>query len=262
MADSWEELRTFVCPSGLPRLITQEQAEEIRTANEPYRLGRTFGPHDGPTPAVLHTTTARHRRLHRSPRRGARAVPSPLEQPTPPGVRTLRRRLSRGARSGARRSYVMIEGTTVNRFDPSKYITKVSGRDYIEVKLRLVWLRTDYPDASIETEHIELTNTRAVFKASVTLSSGASASGYGSETPGDFGGYIEKAETKAIGRALGALGFGTQFTYDFDEGSHHDGTPNIVDSPAGRQQPQRIHAETGSAPYQGGTNVAPATADV
>ena len=157
----------------------------------------------------------------------------------------------------------MIEGTTVNRFDPSKYITKVSGRDYIEVKLRLVWLRTDYPDASIETEHIELTNTRAVFKASVTLSSGASASGYGSETPGDFGDYIEKAETKAIGRALGALGFGTQFTYDFDEGSHHDGTPNIVDSPAGRQQPQRIHAETGSAPYQqGGTNVAPVTADV
>ena len=132
----------------------------------------------------------------------------------------------------------MIEGTTVNRFDPSKYITKVSGRDYIEVKWRLVWLRTDYPDASIETEHIELTNTRAIFKASVTLPSGASASGCGSETPGDFGDYIEKAETKAIGRALGALGFGTQFTYDFDEGSHHDGTPNIVDSPAGRQQPQ------------------------
>ena len=59
MADSWEELRTFVCPSGLPRLITQEQAEEIRTANEPYRLGRTFGLNDGSTHAILHNRTYR-----------------------------------------------------------------------------------------------------------------------------------------------------------------------------------------------------------
>ncbi|HKG29607.1 MAG TPA: hypothetical protein VKB01_10775, partial [Thermomicrobiales bacterium] len=37
------------------------------------------------------------------------------------------------------------------------------------------------------------------------------ATGYGSETASDFPDFIEKAETKAIGRALNALGYGAQF---------------------------------------------------
>ena len=37
-------------------------------------------------------------------------------------------------------------------FDPSRYLTKVSGSDYLEVKWRLLWLRQTHPDASIETE--------------------------------------------------------------------------------------------------------------
>jgi hypothetical protein len=51
----------------------------------------------------------------------------------------------------------------------------------------------------------------AIFKATVSVPSGGKATGYGSETAGDFPDFIEKAETKAIGRALNALGYGAQF---------------------------------------------------
>ena len=120
-------------------------------------------------------------------------------------------------------------------FDPTRYLTKVSGRDYLTVQWRLVWLRTEHPLAQIETELIKVWEDGALFKATITLppaayervdpvtgaiegyaSWSASATGYGSETARDFGDYTEKAETKAIGRALAALGYGTQFALDFD----------------------------------------------
>ncbi|HYI93432.1 MAG TPA: hypothetical protein VEX68_07805, partial [Bryobacteraceae bacterium] len=45
---------------------------------------------------------------------------------------------------------------------------------------------------------------------------------------GDFRDYIEKAETKALGRALAALGFGTQFCADFE---FTGATNKVVDAP-------------------------------
>lgn len=113
-------------------------------------------------------------------------------------------------------------------FDPAKHLTKVSGRDYLEVKWRLVWLRDMHPDAQIETEMVQHQNHMAVFRAKVTLPSGASATGWGSEGSDDFGDYFEKAETKALGRALAALGFGTQFCPDYDFGADRQ---RVVDAP-------------------------------
>jgi ssDNA-binding Zn-finger/Zn-ribbon topoisomerase 1 len=55
------------------------------------------------------------------------------------------------------------------------------------------------------------------------------------ESKRDFGDFIEKAETKAVGRALAMLGYGTQFAADeLDEGQR------IVDSPEerNRKKPQ------------------------
>jgi hypothetical protein len=127
-------------------------------------------------------------------------------------------------------------------FDPGRYLTKVSGSDYLEVKWRLLWLRTTHPDAAIDTEMISHDGQFAVFKAKVWLPDGGSATGYGSEQYNDFRDYIEKAETKAIGRALAALGFGTQFCPDFEFGADNG---RIVDAPVRRQdaprdlQPQR-----------------------
>ena len=113
-------------------------------------------------------------------------------------------------------------------FDSSKYLTKVNGSDYLEVKWRLVWLRETHPDAQIETEMVQLDRNFAVFRAKVSLPGGGSATGWGSEGLDDFRDYIEKAETKALGRALAALGFGTQFCPDFDFGAN---AGRVVDAP-------------------------------
>ena len=113
-------------------------------------------------------------------------------------------------------------------FEPSRYLTKVNGNDYLEVKWRLVWLREQHPNARIETELISHDGTLALFKATVSIPEGGVATGWGSEGPDDFRDYIEKAETKAIGRALAALGFGTQFCPDFDFGAQ---AGRVVDAP-------------------------------
>jgi len=119
----------------------------------------------------------------------------------------------------------MADATT---FDPGRYLTKVGNADYLEVKWRLVWLRETHPDATIETELVSHLDQMAIFKATVSIPGGGTATGYGSEGYNDFREYIEKAETKAIGRALAALGFGTQFCPDFDFSANGGG---IVDSP-------------------------------
>lgn len=113
-------------------------------------------------------------------------------------------------------------------FDPSRYLTVVNGSDYLEVKWRLVWLRHVHPDAHIETELVTNEDNRAVFKARVSIPDGAVATGWGSEGAFNFPNYIEAAETKAIGRALAALGFGTQFCPDFDFGASEN---HVVDAP-------------------------------
>ena len=98
-------------------------------------------------------------------------------------------------------------------FNPNDYIMKLQGKEYLPVQARLLWLRTMHPDATLQTELLEFKNGEyALFKATITIPGRGSATGHGSEDPKGFRDYIEKAETKAIGRALGALGFGTQFT--------------------------------------------------
>jgi hypothetical protein len=128
-------------------------------------------------------------------------------------------------------------------FDPTRHLTKVSGRDYLEVKWRLVWLRDTHPDAQIETEMVQHQNQMAVFRAKVTIPSGASATGWGSEGSDDFGDYLEKAETKALGRALAALGFGTQFCPDFDFGADRQ---RVVDSPVDIRSGRTANAGNGA----------------
>lgn len=119
--------------------------------------------------------------------------------------------------------------TDTHTFNPSQHLVNLKGKDYLEVKWRLVWLRDVYPDAEISTELVEHhPGQGAVVRAFVKTPAGGIATGYGSETKGDFNDYLEKAETKAIGRALAALGFGTQFCDDFVFGAEQG---RVVDSP-------------------------------
>jgi hypothetical protein len=117
-------------------------------------------------------------------------------------------------------------------FDPNEHLRNLKGQNYLDVKWRLVWLRDDCPDASITTrlEHHEL-GQFALFSAEVTRPGRGSATGWGSETIKDFADYLEKAETKALGRALAALGYGTAHAAEMDEGER------IADSPVAPRGP-------------------------
>lgn len=111
---------------------------------------------------------------------------------------------------------------TGKRFDATKYLRTIKVRGggqqtYLPVAARLLWLRADHPDAQVITEALQLGEKGAIFKATVTLPSGGIAVGHGSETANDSGDFIEKAETKAIGRALTALGYGTEFAEGQDD---------------------------------------------
>ena len=111
-------------------------------------------------------------------------------------------------------------------FNPMDHLSDLKGKKYLEVKWRLVWFREERPNWAIDTQMVDATEQSAVFTAKIYDEAGTlKASGYGSETQKDFRDFLEKAETKAIGRALAMLGYGTQFAPELDEGSR------IVDSP-------------------------------
>lgn len=120
-------------------------------------------------------------------------------------------------------------------FDPNQHMMKLKGKDYLQVMWRLVWFREDHPDYGLATECLNATEDYAMFKAIITDANGIVLStGHGSESKRDFGDFLEKAETKAIGRALAMLGYGTQFAPDLDEGER------IVDSPVARIKPEPL----------------------
>jgi len=138
-----------------------------------------------------------------------------------------------------------------NVFNPEEYLTKLPMRrknlktntwetgyaDYLEVKWRMVWFRSENQEATktvILDKIIDLEKKFAYFELQVTDSKGNVEVGVGSETGEDFHDYIEKAYTKAYGRALAALGYGTQFASEIEEGDR------IVDSPVADHEDNQI----------------------
>jgi hypothetical protein len=106
-------------------------------------------------------------------------------------------------------------------------LLNLKGKDYLEVKFRIVWFREEHPDWSIETEMMSVTDVSAYARATVKDEKGRIvATSHKFENVQGFPDFIEKAETGAIGRALALIGYGTQFCADeLDEGKR------IVDSP-------------------------------
>lgn len=111
-------------------------------------------------------------------------------------------------------------------------LKNLKGKAYLEVNQRILWLRDDCPGWRIKTECLFADDSMARFYAGVFDDSGnLIATGHGSETMKDFRDFYEKAETKAVGRALAMAGFGTQFAVEMDEGER------IADAPV--QLPQK-----------------------
>jgi len=154
---------------------------------------------------------------------------------------------------------------TGKRFDPTKYLRTIKVRGgtqqtYLPVTARLLWLRADHPDAQLVTEALRLDEKSAVFKATVTLPSGAVAVGHGSETAGntgDVGDFIEKAETKAIGRALTALGYGTEFAEGQDDPTLAAATEVAPAAPQRPTEPIALPATTTPQPPQPSATLRP-----
>jgi hypothetical protein len=119
-------------------------------------------------------------------------------------------------------------------FNPNDHLISLKGKSYLEVKYRLVWFRDENPDWGISTDIVKLDMEAkyAIVKATITDPTGrVLAMGTKMEDIKGFGDFLEKAETGAIGRALGILGYGTQFAPEFDEVVQGAENPRIVDSP-------------------------------
>ncbi|HEX2615723.1 MAG TPA: hypothetical protein VHL10_09530 [Nitrososphaera sp.] len=148
---------------------------------------------------------------------------------------------------------------TQTSFDPNNHLiqlkSKAGSQDYLPVQFRLVWFRMACPEGTIETEEVLVDLDREIeteayvwnaekrrsekiikqakgyarYRAIVTDGKGGRATATGSESAVDFPDFCEKAETKAVGRALAMLGYGTQFAPEF--GEQH----RIVDAPVDHQ---------------------------
>jgi hypothetical protein len=120
----------------------------------------------------------------------------------------------------------------MTKVDLAPFFMMLSGKKYLQVAGRVLLFREVHPAGGIHTELVTLDLDRgfAQYKAIVVDANGVILStAYGSETLKGFPtGWIEKAETVAVGRALAAAGFGTQFALaDFHDG---DGT-KLADAP-------------------------------
>ncbi|MHB8597294.1 MAG: hypothetical protein ACYDER_10845 [Ktedonobacteraceae bacterium] len=164
---------------------------------------------------------------------------------------------------------------TSNTFNPREHLIVIKNRqapsEYLPVQWRLVWFRQECPNGTIETElvHFDLDKETeeesyvwnnekrrsekviktargvAIFHATIKDGKGGIATGTKMEKAASFPDFLEKSETGAIGRALAALGYGTQFAPELNE-EHR-----IVDSPVERTS---IVAESNGVYSSGNSN--------
>lgn len=126
-------------------------------------------------------------------------------------------------------------------FEPKQYLITMgknkdgSPRWYLQTAHRVLWFRTENPLGRIVTDLVQI-DPFPVMRATVSTADGMIlATAYGSAQPKADSVYagreIEKAETAAVGRALGMAGYGTQFDGDSDD-------DNLADSPLERPMPE------------------------
>lgn len=115
-------------------------------------------------------------------------------------------------------------------FDPSAHFTDIKGRQYLEVKWRIVWFREEHPEWVIGTD-VNLTDGGALAKCNIATPEGKLVStGTAFIKSTAWPRFVEKAETAAVGRALALLGYGTQFAEELDEDTENG---ELADSPVG-----------------------------
>jgi hypothetical protein len=109
------------------------------------------------------------------------------------------------------------------KFNPQEHLITLKNKPYLEVKWRLVWMNSVCDSYSIETEIVahEL-DKYAIVRARVGVRTRGEpelriATATKREDKAHFPDYLEKAESGSVGRALGMLGYGTQWAEEFSE---------------------------------------------
>lgn len=142
-------------------------------------------------------------------------------------------------------------------------ILDIQGKDYMPVPYRVIWFREKHPDWSIETDVLRVTDDYALVKAVIKNEQGRIiAMGHQDCLKKDFPDYTAKAETSAIGRALGYAGFGTaQALEDLDEGKRISDAPIAPQAPVMRNSPfteeEQLYAQSLSSLSEQKSNVSP-----
>jgi hypothetical protein len=149
------------------------------------------------------------------------------------------------------------------RFDPRKYLGDIKGRAYLDVSHRLLWLNDQQAQFDVTTELLHYDDKQAVVRATITLHDDAGqtvrrATAHGRAHVANMAAhiqsrYLEKAETAAVGRALGMVGLGTLAAQEFDdtEGGH------LADTPAARIPAPAPPSANGPAPAAPPSDPAP-----
>jgi hypothetical protein len=136
-----------------------------------------------------------------------------------------------------------------------KFLLRMQGNKlYLPAAYRIVWFRDEFPDWGIETQLIEggqeagfATVQARVYNADGRLIS----SGMKTETRSDFpAGWVEKAESGAISRALAVAGFGTQFMPELDDDGHRPADSPLPDA-ATRGRGESVRGAGPEAPDAG-----------
>lgn len=138
-------------------------------------------------------------------------------------------------------------------FDPTPYLIEIAGRKHLDVKWRLLWLRTEHPDAEIETQETVSGDGWVQFRARVSIPGLGSATAHARQTSKDAAeGWYEKAETRALGRALASLGYGLEYATELDDDT---GRKQIAEPPITfpRPRPRAMPAGTPSTTQPGRT---------
>ena len=134
----------------------------------------------------------------------------------------------------------------VDGFEPAAFTRQIPNEDgtmslYLDVKFRLLWFRLRYPNGKLDPEIVDMNDRYAVVSCKVYTDKTDAADQFIAKSIAQrfavrekFGDrYLELAETAAVGRALAAAGFGTQFC------TSADGTDAAADAPVDAGTPVR-----------------------
>lgn len=116
------------------------------------------------------------------------------------------------------------------QFNPQEHIRQLAdGSEYLDLKWRLLWLRSEHPKALVETQMVPFEEDDVLCRASISLGDGGgSATAHGSASRTEYGGAAaEEAENRALARALAALGYGTEFIPDDEVDAEPAPTPPV-----------------------------------